>query len=99
MAVLGRIQRISGDLYRNLDTGRFLPFSESEPIVSLSRVYGFRGAIATSESLGRARDTIADRYGYNEIEARDRLANFRARLAEGDDKEVAYNEEILGEEE
>lgn len=62
MVRLGRIARVGRGGYRDLDTGRFLSREAVQPVLDQARFYGQMGA-PTSDRLGHAFDTMAERYG------------------------------------
>lgn len=61
MARLGRILRVTGNLYRDLDTGRFISWTDVQPILEQARQYGYLGAAARGR-YRHAAETLELRY-------------------------------------
>ena len=78
MPVLGLIKHVSGLLYRDLQTGKFLSYEQVKPILDQARQYGFQGA-AVQGRLARAADTIALNNDISVQEAREKLADYLTR--------------------
>lgn len=81
MAVLGRIARVTGNLYRDLNTGRFLSALEVAPVLQQARAFGYLSA-TKSGGFQKAFTTLTELRGFTPDRANSLIADFRARLRE-----------------
>lgn len=94
MARLGRIERVSGNTYRDLDTGRFIPFSEARPIIEQARYNAYLGQTPKG-NFAKAADTFINFYGLSPEEANQRIASYRSAYKTFQDSGYAGDEPTL----
>ena len=97
MAGIGSIIHVSGLLYRDRETGRFLSWAEAEPIVTQARYYGYLSSVSRADNYIKAVDSIIASSGMDEDAAKSLFADYLSRKKTweesgrlGDTPELSY---------